>query len=27
VDQFVPEDIQHKLRALPHVRYVKVLKF
>ncbi len=27
VDQVVPEDIQQKLRALPHVRYVKVLKF
>jgi D-3-phosphoglycerate dehydrogenase / 2-oxoglutarate reductase len=27
VDLFVSEDIQHKLRALPHVRYVKVLKF
>jgi D-3-phosphoglycerate dehydrogenase len=27
VDQVVPEAIQHKLRALPHVRYVKVLKF
>ncbi len=27
VDQIVPEDIQHQLRALPHVRYVKVLKF
>jgi hypothetical protein len=27
VDQVVPEDIQHKLRALPHVRYVKVLEF
>ena len=27
VDQVVPEAIQRKLRALPHVRYVKVLKF
>jgi len=27
VDQVVPELIQQKLRALPHVRYVKVLKF
>jgi D-3-phosphoglycerate dehydrogenase / 2-oxoglutarate reductase len=27
VDQVVPEAIQHKLRALPHVRYVKVLRF
>ena len=27
VDQVVPEDIQQKLRSLPHVRYVKVLKF
>ena len=27
VDQFVPEGIQQKLRALPHVRYVKVLQF
>jgi D-3-phosphoglycerate dehydrogenase len=27
VDQFVPDAIQKKLRALPHVRYVKVLKF
>ena len=27
VDQMVPEAIQQKLRALPHVRYVKVLKF
>jgi D-3-phosphoglycerate dehydrogenase / 2-oxoglutarate reductase len=27
VDQVVPEAIQHKLRALPQVRYVKVLKF
>ncbi len=27
VDQVVPEDIQQQLRALPHVRYVKVLKF
>jgi D-3-phosphoglycerate dehydrogenase / 2-oxoglutarate reductase len=27
VDQVVPESIQQKLRALPHVRYVKVLKF
>ena len=27
VDQVVPEEIQQKLRALPHVRYVKVLKF
>jgi D-3-phosphoglycerate dehydrogenase len=27
VDQVVPEVIQQKLRALPHVRYVKVLKF
>jgi D-3-phosphoglycerate dehydrogenase len=27
VDQVVPEAIQQKLRALPHVRYVKVLKF
>ena len=27
VDQVLPEEIQHKLRALPHVRYVKVLKF
>jgi D-3-phosphoglycerate dehydrogenase len=27
VDQVVPVAIQQKLRALPHVRYVKVLKF
>ena len=27
VDQLVPEAIQQKLRALPQVRYVKVLKF
>jgi D-3-phosphoglycerate dehydrogenase len=27
VDQVVPEAIQQKLRALPHVRYVKVLTF
>lgn len=27
VDQIVSEAIQQKLRALPHVRYVKVLKF
>jgi D-3-phosphoglycerate dehydrogenase len=27
VDQIVPEAIQRKLRALPHVRYVKVLTF
>jgi D-3-phosphoglycerate dehydrogenase len=27
VDQVVPELIQRKLRALPHVRYVKVLQF
>ena len=27
VDQIVPEAIQQKLRALPHVRYVKVLTF
>jgi D-3-phosphoglycerate dehydrogenase len=27
VDQLVPEAIQQKLRALPHVRYVKMLKF
>jgi len=27
VDQGVPEAIQQKLRALPHVRYVKVLRF
>ena len=27
VDQMVPEAIQQKLRALPHVRYVKVLRF
>jgi D-3-phosphoglycerate dehydrogenase len=27
VDQIVPEAIQEKLRALPHVRYVKVLQF
>src|SRR5580698_10498597 len=27
VDQDVPDAIQRKLRALPHVRYVKVLKF
>jgi D-3-phosphoglycerate dehydrogenase len=27
VDQLVPDAIQEKLRALPHVRYVKVLKF
>jgi D-3-phosphoglycerate dehydrogenase len=27
VDQGLPEAIQHKLRALPHVRYVKVLRF
>jgi D-3-phosphoglycerate dehydrogenase / 2-oxoglutarate reductase len=27
VDQIVPEAIQQRLRALPHVRYVKVLQF
>jgi D-3-phosphoglycerate dehydrogenase len=27
VDQVVPDDIQHRLRSLPHVKYVKVLKF
>ena len=27
IDQVVPEEIQRRLRALPHVRYVKVLKF
>jgi D-3-phosphoglycerate dehydrogenase / 2-oxoglutarate reductase len=27
VDQIVPDAIQQKLRALPHVRYVKALKF
>jgi D-3-phosphoglycerate dehydrogenase len=27
VDQVVPESIQHTLRALPHVRYVKMLRF
>jgi D-3-phosphoglycerate dehydrogenase len=27
VDQIVPEAIQQRLRALPHVRYVKVLTF
>jgi D-3-phosphoglycerate dehydrogenase / 2-oxoglutarate reductase len=27
VDQDVPDAIQQRLRALPHVRYVKVLKF
>ena len=27
VDQVVPEGIQGRLRALPHVRYVKVLSF
>jgi D-3-phosphoglycerate dehydrogenase len=27
VDQIVPEAIQQSLRALPHVRYVKMLKF
>jgi D-3-phosphoglycerate dehydrogenase len=27
VDQVVPDLVQQKLRALPHVRYVKVLKF
>jgi len=27
VDQVVPEAIQQRLRALPHVRYVKVLQF
>jgi len=27
VDQVVPEPIQAKLRALPHVRYVKALRF
>jgi D-3-phosphoglycerate dehydrogenase len=27
VDQVLSDAIQHKLRALPHVRYVKVLKF
>ena len=27
VDQIVPEAIQQQLRALPHVRYVKVLRF
>jgi len=27
VDQVVPEGIQQRLRALPQVRYVKVLRF
>jgi D-3-phosphoglycerate dehydrogenase len=27
VDQMVPDALQGKLRALPHVRYVKVLRF
>jgi D-3-phosphoglycerate dehydrogenase / 2-oxoglutarate reductase len=27
VDQIVPDAIQHKLRSIPHVRYVKMLKF
>jgi len=27
VDQVVPEPVQQRLRALPHVRYVKVLQF
>jgi hypothetical protein len=27
VDQVVPDFIQRKLRELPHVRYVKVLRF
>lgn len=27
VDQVVPESVQQQLRALPHVRYVKVLRF
>src|SRR5665213_1299347 len=27
IDQIVPDVIQQQLRALPHVRYVKVLKF
>jgi D-3-phosphoglycerate dehydrogenase len=27
VDQVVPDPIQRKLRELPHVRYVKVLRF
>jgi D-3-phosphoglycerate dehydrogenase len=27
IDQMVPDAIQEKLRALPHVRYVKVLRF
>jgi D-3-phosphoglycerate dehydrogenase / 2-oxoglutarate reductase len=27
VDQIVPDSVQHKLRTLPHVRYVKMLKF
>jgi len=27
VDQVLPEAVQQKLRALPHVRYVKVLRF
>ena len=27
VDQIVPDIVQQKLRALPHVRYVKALKF
>jgi D-3-phosphoglycerate dehydrogenase / 2-oxoglutarate reductase len=27
VDQIVPDAVQEKLRALPHVRYVKALKF
>jgi D-3-phosphoglycerate dehydrogenase len=27
VDQVVPDAVQRKLRALPHVRYVKVLRF
>jgi len=27
VDEVVPEGIQQKLRALPQVRYVKVLRF
>jgi D-3-phosphoglycerate dehydrogenase len=27
IDQLVPDAIQQKLRALPHVRYVKALRF
>jgi hypothetical protein len=27
VDQILPEEIQGRIRTLPHVRYVKMLSF